>query len=127
MQTPEKPIQPVLLGADMNCYSMARAFHEAYGVKSRAFARWPMGETKYSRIVEVSFDEKMDTDAVLLSTLASYAAANPAAHKVLLGCTDDYAAMLIRNRAALQKDYIVPYIDAQLAERLVSKDKFYQY
>ncbi len=123
----DKPIQPVLLGADMNCYSMARAFHEAYGVKSRAFGRWPMGETKYSRIVQVSFDEKLNTDAVLLKTLSDYAAANPAAHKILLGCTDDYAAMIIRHRAALEKDYIVPYIGAELADRLVSKDRFYQY
>ena len=38
-------IQPVLIGADMNCYSVARAFHEAYGVTSHAFGRWPMGDT----------------------------------------------------------------------------------
>ena len=28
----EKQIIPVLLGADLNCYSVARAFHEAFGV-----------------------------------------------------------------------------------------------
>ena len=27
---------PVLLGADLNCYNVARAFHEAYGVVSYA-------------------------------------------------------------------------------------------
>ena len=26
-------ILPVLIGADMNCYNVARAFHEQYGVK----------------------------------------------------------------------------------------------
>ena len=39
-------LMPVLLGGDMNCYSVARAFHEAYGVKSVAFGRYRMGETK---------------------------------------------------------------------------------
>ena len=29
-------ILPVLIGADMNCYTLARAFHEAYGVRSYA-------------------------------------------------------------------------------------------
>ena len=29
--------QPLLFGGDINVYSVARAFHEAYGVKS-----WPM-------------------------------------------------------------------------------------
>ena len=27
-------IIPVFLGADLNCYNFARAFHEAYGVES---------------------------------------------------------------------------------------------
>ena len=33
-------IIPVLLGADLNCDNMARAFHEEYGVKSYAFGRY---------------------------------------------------------------------------------------
>lgn len=37
-------ILPVLIGADMNCYTLARAFHEAYGVRSYAFGRWAMGD-----------------------------------------------------------------------------------
>ena len=44
-------IYPVLIGADMNCYTLARAFHEAYGVRSYAFGRWAMGDTMYSRLV----------------------------------------------------------------------------
>ena len=44
-------ILPVLIGADMNCYTLARAFHEAYGVRSYAFGRWAMGDTMYSRLV----------------------------------------------------------------------------
>ncbi len=123
----QKKLLPVLLGADMNCYSMARAFHEAYGVCSQAFGRYAMGETKYSRIVHFTVVENMDTDAVLLETLSAFAAQHPDETKILLGCTDDYAAMLIRNQAALQQEYIVPYIAPQLAERLVSKENFYRY
>ena len=36
----EKTITPVIVGADLNCYNVARAFHEAYGVKSHAFGRY---------------------------------------------------------------------------------------
>ena len=32
-------IIPVFLGADLNCYNFARAFHEAYGVESYAYGR----------------------------------------------------------------------------------------
>ena len=118
---------PVLLGADMNCYSLARAFHEAYGVVSYSFGRWAMGETKYSRIVRFRAVENFDTDEVMLATLRAFAKEHPGVKKLALGCTDDYAALLIRNKAALQRDYVVPYIDDSLAQKLVSKEDFYRY
>lgn len=120
-------IMPVLLGADMNCYSMARAFHEAYGVEAHVFGRWPMGETKYTRIVHFTAVERFDEDEVMLATLREFAARHPAEKKIVLGCTDDYAALIIRNREALQQDYIVPYIGTDLMEKLVSKESFYRY
>ena len=119
-------VMPVLLGADMNCYSMARAFHEAYGVVSHAFGRWPMGETKYTRIVKFTAVESFDTDEVMLATLRAFAAQHPGEKKIVLGCTDDYAALIIRNREALRQDYIVPYIGKDLMDKLVSKESFYQ-
>ncbi len=33
--------QPLFFGGDINVYSVARAFHEAYGVKSVAFGKYP--------------------------------------------------------------------------------------
>ena len=42
-----KTIVPVILGADLNCYNLARAFHEKYGVKSYAFGRYAIAPTKY--------------------------------------------------------------------------------
>lgn len=121
----KKELLPVLLGGDMNCYSVARAFHEEYGVKSHAFGRYEMGETKYSRIVKMHVVENIDTDEVLLQTLANFAAQHPNKIKVLMGCTDDYAALIIRNREALRENYVVPYIGASLMRQLVSKQSFY--
>ncbi len=121
-----KNIQPVLLGADMNCYSVARAFHEAYGVTSKAFGRFAMGETKYSRIVDFTAVENFENDAVIVQTLQQYAKRNPAPTKILMGCTDDYIAVIIRNKEVLKKHYITPYIDEPLKEKLESKDDFYE-
>ena len=44
---------PILLGSDINVYGMARAFHEAYGIVSRAYAYFQLSPTKFSRIVDV--------------------------------------------------------------------------
>ena len=44
---------PLLIGADMNAYSVARALHEQYGVVSHALGRFAAGDTKYSRITSV--------------------------------------------------------------------------
>ena len=125
--TPEN-LRPILLGADMNCYSMARTFHEAYGVQSHAFGRYAMGETKYSRIVDFTAAIDIDTDPVMLELMRRYAKRHPEETKVLLGCTDDYAAMLIRCRDTLADEgFIVPYIDTELMDKLVSKESFYNY
>lgn len=117
---------PVLIGADMNCYSLARAFHEAYGAVSLAFGRWPMGETMYSRIVRFTPVPDLDTPGRLLSVLTECAAAHPAQTLVALGCTDDYASLLIDLRDKLPANCIAPYISPALRDRLVSKADFYR-
>ena len=86
-------IVPVLLGADLNCYNIARAFHMKYGVKSYAFARYAISATKYSRIVHFTCVPDIDTDSVMLDTLHRFADAHIGDRMVLFGCTDDYGLL----------------------------------
>lgn len=46
---------------------------------------------------------------------------------ILIGCTDDYASMIIKNKEYLGKKYITPCTDAALMEDITLKDRFYQY
>ena len=39
----ETSFVPVLFGADINVYSMARAFHEAYHIRTVAYGMYPSG------------------------------------------------------------------------------------
>lgn len=39
----EQTFQPLLFGGDINVYSVARAFHEAYGVVSICYGIYPSG------------------------------------------------------------------------------------
>ena len=121
----EKTITPVIVGADLNCYNVARAFHEAYGVKSHAFGRYEVSATKYSRFVDFKTVPKMDDDAVMLDELHRFADAHIGDKMVLFGCTDDYVAMLIRNREELS-DFIIPYPQKELLSSVAKKAEFYE-
>ena len=122
----EKQIIPVLLGADLNCYSVARAFHEAFGVKSYAFGRYELGTTKYSKIVRFNTVEDVDTAEVLLPTLENFAKEHEGALMILVGCTDAYADLIIENKEFLSKYYFCACPRAELAKKLISKEAFYE-
>lgn len=119
-------IQPVLLGADLNCYHIARAFHEAYGVRSVAFGRYPIGVTQYTRILDFTAVSDMDNPSIMIDTLRKFAEENKDKTLILLGCTDDYVSLISRNRDLLDDCYIIPYIHASLMDRITLKENFYQ-
>ena len=95
MYFPMSDIIPVFLGADLNCYNFARAFHEAYGVESYAYGRYPMAPTKYSKIIHFTTVPDMDNEDTMLRILHEFAAQHKGKRLYLFGCTDDYAAMII--------------------------------
>ncbi len=117
-------ICPVLLGADLNCYNVARAFHERYGVISHAFGRYAVSATKYSKIVRFTAIPDIDSDEKALETLREFADAHRGERLVLFGCTDDYATLAARLRDRLP-EYIIPYPDAALQPLISRKAEFY--
>lgn len=66
-------ITPVLLGGDLNCYNVARAFHEKYGVCSYAFGRYKIGATEYTKIIKFTVQSDMDNPKMLLKILDEFA------------------------------------------------------
>ena len=117
-------IIPVFLGADLNCYNFARAFHEAYGVESYAYGRYPMAPTKYSKIIHFTTVPDMDNEDTMLRILHEFAAQHKGKRLYLFGCTDDYAAMIIRNRDKLGA-YTCPYPPLSLFDSISKKAEFY--
>lgn len=117
---------PVLLGADLNAYNIAKAFHERYGVVSYAFGRYAVGATKYSRIVRFTAVENLDTEEVAIETLLNFAREHGGSTLIAFGCTDDYVGMISKNKKRLEGTYIVPYIDYDLMERITRKEEFYK-
>ncbi len=118
-------IIPVFLGADLNCYNFARAFHEAYGVKSYAFGRYEISATKYSKIINFKVVPDIDNEDTMIKELSAFAKEHEGARLFLFGCTDDYAAMIIRRKADLPQ-YIAPSPRADLYTSIQKKAEFYE-
>lgn len=119
-------IIPVFLGADLNAYGFARAFHEEYGVKSYVFGKYPLGATSHSSILTFTKAEDLSDDNATVTRLTAFALEHKGSDLYLFGCTDEYAEMIIRNKDALSQYYFCPCTDAKTAEMLESKERFYK-
>lgn len=119
-------IQPVLCGGDLNCYNVARAFHEEYGITSIAYGRYLLGATKDSKFIDFRVNPDINNKDKFVEILINEAKKHDKdTTLVLMGCTDEYAELIIDNRDELSKYYVVPYIDSELKNRLVEKELFY--
>lgn len=125
-----KKFQPFLLGSDINVYGMARAFHEQYGIVSKAYAHFQLAPTKYSRIVDVTivpeFDELDAFRHYMLQLGASFKAQHPDTVALLIPCSDVYANLLSQCGDALRKYFVYNTLDDDISHRLSYKSSFYK-
>lgn len=101
-------ILPILLGGDLNCYGMALAFHGIGAPKSFALGKYRLGVTSFSRFVHPVIDKRMGSDAGRRAVITEVSGRFPEARPILIGCTDEYASFLSREREALGERFAVP-------------------
>lgn len=118
-------VLPVILGGDIGAYSLARAFHEAYGIVSLVLSRCHSHMCGDSSILVNEVVPDLERRDVLLATLHDIAETHGHRPLLLLGCGDWYVRMIVEAREQLEDAYIIPYIDEDLLNRLVLKDSFY--
>ncbi|MBQ8174479.1 MAG: hypothetical protein IJ009_03660 [Clostridia bacterium] len=116
---------PVLLGADLNCYGMARAFYEAYGIRSVAFGKQVLGATRYSRYLTFRHVPQLSDSTICREVLLDFAKTNKDKTCLLLACTDEYVRFLIENKATLEPYFVVP-VPSEDSLPLMEKDAFYR-
>lgn len=126
MEFKEREFIPVMLGGDINTYSVARAFYEQYQVKSYIFGKYPTGPSFNSKIIEYHANPKIDTDDYFLKTVNTFAKKHANKKIVLIGCGDSYVALISKHKAELAENIIAPYIDFELMDSLQQKEMFYQ-
>jgi D-aspartate ligase len=127
MKIPEARFVPALFGHDINVYSVARAFHEAYGVRSYVFCKAPGGPCRDSRIIAgLTWDAAMDTPDVFLRHTLDFCRAHGEKTVFLLGCGDNYVRLLSKHKAHFPGNAVAPYVDLELLESLIYKENFYR-
>ena len=125
MKFKETNFIPVLLGGDINTYSVARAFYEQYQVKSYVFGKFPSGPSYQSKMITYTADIKIDTDDVFLRTINTFSNNYKDKKIILMGCGDSYVALISKHKGALPSNVIAPYIDFELMDLLQQKELFY--
>lgn len=127
MKFEEREFLPVILGADITAYSLARSFHEEYKIKSLVLSMSEGGYIANSDIIENRIFPGLENKDVLVERLLEIGKEFEGKKKlIVLGCGDWYVRALIESKKVLEPYYIVPYIDEDLLNRIVLKDKFYE-
>lgn len=117
-------LQPVVLGGDVGAYSIARTFHEAYGVRSVVVSSVSTGLVRHSRILENVVEPGIDDGPTVVRRLRAIAEQHPGAHRVLLGSADWLVRTIVENRAQLEDLYTIPYVDVQTLDKVTDKVLF---
>ena len=92
MEFKDREFIPVLLGGDINTYSVARAFYEQYQVKTYIFGKFATGPSYGSKIIEYHPNPKIDTDDYFLQTVNGFAKKHKDKKIMLIGCDEQSAA-----------------------------------
>jgi D-aspartate ligase len=117
-------LQPVLLGADIGVYALARAFHEEYGVRSIVVSGAALGPVAHSAILDNVLVADGHDPRQLVDGLLRVAAQRPGDRLVLLANSDWLVRVVVQHRAELEPHYVVPFLSEELLDRISDKATF---
>ncbi|WP_369371843.1 carboxylate--amine ligase [Promicromonospora sp. Populi] len=116
-------VHPVILGGDAGAYSLARAFHEGYGVRSTVVSIVPTPNVAHSNIIENVVEPRLDDPAVMVELIRRIAATAPGP-VIALTCVDWYVRALSEHRDRLEDVAVVPYAPVDLLDHVMDKQRF---
>ncbi len=117
---------PLIFGGDYNVYSLARAFHEAYGTLSYVYGKFPSGPCMNSTIISYWPEVKADDPETFLRLVHQFAADKPDLKILLIGCGDNYVELASNAKPYLPENVITNYVEPEMIERLTRKENFYR-
>ncbi len=120
----DKPITPVLLGGDLNAYSMAASFMRAYGVRSYVFAREKLAMVSTSSFLELYKVPNLDDCNIAVKMLTDFAKEHRGERLLLIPCADWYLEMLEYARDVLHGHFFFHIPDFEIWRATSDKASF---
>ena len=122
----ECTFQPLLFGGDINVYSVARAFHEAYGVKSVAFGKFAATfPCAFSAIIDYRPCLENEEEAAFLQNVKDVAAEFSDKTVLVVGCGDSYVKLCAHLKGQFPPNVKCNYISGDMLDKLTDKEQFY--
>lgn len=115
----------LLFAGDINVYSVARAFNEAYGIKPYVYGKYHTFPCANSTIMHYTANPDADKQETFLKLVSDFAEKMPNRKILAIGCGDSYVQLISANLGLFPKNVIAPYISIDLMNDLIHKEKFY--
>lgn len=125
----KKKFLPILIGTDLNTYTMSISFHEEYGIKPIVVGRAPLPFTEGSSIVEkFYYTDRISEDDFFIDYLKDIAKDYHPHYEnlLLIGTNDEYVQFIINNKEALSTDFVFSNVDKEWLPKLFLKKNFYK-
>ena len=119
-------IVPVLLGGDLNAYSVALSFFNKYSVLSHAFMRYRCGATDNSKFIKTHLCSGLDDSKIAMPELLKFARAHSTDELFLVPCSDSYVSLLEAERDVLSRYYSMHIPTREHFRILGDKGSFYK-
>ena len=122
---PPQPFDLVLLGSGLGVYTLARAFHEEYGVVATVVTKVGIEPMRRSVTSEVRELGAAASDEDLITALLDLAAERGGRRpQLLLANADSLVQLMSDHREQLTEHFVMPILDADTLEQLSDKADF---
>ena len=119
-------IKALLIGTDLNAYSVARSYHELYQKNIDVIGYEPIRFSQNSKIMNFTYDKRVKDKNLFADALIEYYQSHYKNEKVLLiPCHDTYVRLLTENVRKLKKYYIFNCPAYEIVDDFLVKEKFY--
>lgn len=117
--------QILIIGSDINAYTMARCSHELLNKKIDLIAKSEMKFTSLSNITNIIYEPLIQEEKTFKKVLKEYGEKNKTKKIILIGTNDFYVKLISKNAKYLSKWFLFNYPEYKTTTSLLEKDEFY--